>query len=65
MERSGVQRWVYDPPRGCGNRIPAKHWGPLIAAAAENGHTITVDELIPAEAARASKRRRPAVAKAA
>lgn len=58
MDRSGVQRWVYDPPRGCGNRIPEKHWEPLIAKAAANGHTVTVDELIPAGLARAPKPRR-------
>lgn len=46
MDRSGVQRWTYDPPRGCGNRIPAKHWGALIQFAALTGKELSVDELL-------------------
>lgn len=46
MDRSGVQRWTYDPPRGCGNRIPAKHWGALIQFATLTGKTLTAEELL-------------------
>jgi len=57
MERSGVQRWTYEPPRGCGNRIPAKHWAALITAAKLNAIEISLDELVPAAAADASIRK--------
>lgn len=57
MERSGVQRWTYDPPRGCGNRIPAKHWAVLILSAKLNGIDIALEDLIPAAATDAATRK--------
>ena len=55
MDRSGVQRWTYDPPRGTGERVPTQHWEPLILKAAEHGVLITLEELVPAEAAVAAE----------
>ncbi len=57
MERSGVARWTYEPPRGCGNRIPAKHWAALITTAKLNGIEISVNELVPPAAADAATRK--------
>lgn len=55
LDRSAINRWTYDRSRnGTCERIPVKHWAPLIAKAAENGITITIDELVPIEAARAA-----------
>lgn len=52
LDRSAVQRWGY------ANRIPAKHWAGLIAAAARAGVTITVDELLPPGVPVAANRKR-------
>jgi hypothetical protein len=56
MERSGVQRWAYAPPKGCGNRVPSRHWAALIKAAAANGVHITLDELMPTDMANVARR---------
>ena len=56
LDRSGVQRWVYDPPRGCGNRVPSRQWAPLIRQAAKHGVHITLDELMPDDMAKVARR---------
>lgn len=55
---NAVQRWGYEPPQGTSGRIPAKHWAQLISKAAENGHVITLEDLIPDDVAKAASRRR-------
>lgn len=54
LDRSGVQRWTYPAPRGTGERIPTQHWAPLIRKAAEHGIAITIEELVPQDAAQAA-----------
>lgn len=54
LDRSGVQRWTYEPPRGTGERVPTQHWAPLIRKARENGVEIELDELVPADATEAA-----------
>lgn len=51
LERTAVQRWTYDPPKGTGKQIPVKHWAPLISAAKAAGITILVSELLPEDVA--------------
>ncbi len=53
MDRSGVQRWTYDPPKGAGDRVPMRHWSALIAKARANGVEIQPSELMPADVAKA------------
>lgn len=45
VERSTVQRWTYEHPRGRGNVIPVKNWATLIAVAKSHGVEITLEEL--------------------
>jgi hypothetical protein len=52
LERTAVQRWTYEPPKGTGEQVPMKHWAPLIDAARKHGIEITLAELMPAEVAR-------------
>jgi hypothetical protein len=51
LERTAVQRWTYEPPKGTGEQIPVKHWAQLIGAAKGAGITILVSELLPADVA--------------
>ena len=51
LDRSAVQRWTYDPPRGAGEQVPLKHWAALVEKAAEAGVAIDLTELMPAEVA--------------
>jgi hypothetical protein len=51
LERTAVQRWQYDSPKGLNNRIPMKHWTALIQRAAEHGVEISLDELMTEEVA--------------
>lgn len=54
LDRSAVQRWTYDPPKGAGEQVPLKHWTTLIAKAAEAGHEIKLSELMPEDVAQAA-----------
>ena len=58
LERTAVQRWTYQPPKGTGERIPTKHWASLISAAKSNGVRIHPEELIPAEVVEVARRRK-------
>jgi len=41
-----VSRWTTSAAaNGTGGRIPQKYWGPLIVAAQDQGHTLTVFDL--------------------
>jgi hypothetical protein len=51
LERTAVQRWTYDPPKGTGEQIPMKHWAPLIEAAKSRNIEINLAELMPPEVA--------------
>lgn len=51
LERTAVQRWTYAPPKGTGQKVPMRHWSALIAAAAKNGHEVTLAELMPSDVA--------------
>lgn len=55
LERTAVQRWTYEPPKGTGERVPMRHWSALIAAAAKHGHVVTLAELMPSDVARVAK----------
>lgn len=55
INSSTVQRWTYDAARGCDNKIPAKNWASLIAAAKLHGIDICPEELIPPAARAASQ----------
>lgn len=55
INSSTVQRWTYDAERGCGNKIPAKNWASLIAAAKLHGIDISPEELIPPAAKAAAQ----------
>lgn len=56
LDRSGVQRWTYPPPKGTGGRVPTKHWATIIELAAECGRSVTLDDLIPPEAMKAARK---------
>lgn len=62
LERSTVQRWTYEAPRGCGDRIPTKNWEAIISTAARHGIKINPEELIPPAITAAG--RRPALREA-
>lgn len=64
LERTAVQRWTYPKDKGgTGERIPTRHWAALIAKAAEHGSVVRLEELIPPDAAAASRIRPAAEAK--
>jgi hypothetical protein len=54
LDRSAVQRWTYEHPKGTGEQVPLKHWTPLIEAAAQAGVEIKPSELMPPEVAEAA-----------
>lgn len=54
LDRSGVQRWTYEAPKGTGNRIPAQHWAPIIRMAREKGLALELNDLAPPDAVEAA-----------
>lgn len=54
LDRTGVQRWTYEPPKGTGNRIPPQHWGEIIRLARRNGLEIELSDLAPPDAVNAA-----------
>lgn len=53
LERTAVQRWTYQPPKGLGNKVPMRHWAAL--AEMSNGK-VSLAELMDADFARAVAR---------
>lgn len=62
LDRSGVQRWTYEHPKGTGERVPTQHWASLIRRAREAGVTIELHELVPSDAAEAASESQPGAA---
>jgi len=61
LERTAVQRWTYEPPKGLGNRVPMRHWSTLVEKSAGK---VALSELMDADFARAVGRK-PSRGKAA
>lgn len=47
LERTAVQRWTYDRPKGTGGTVPQKHWSRLLTVAAERNIQLQTDDLLP------------------
>lgn len=47
LERTAVQRWTYDKPKGTGGTVPQKHWAPLMERARQIGIELQADDLLP------------------
>ncbi len=52
LERTAVQRWTYEPPKGTGEQIPMKHWTALVESARAHGLEVSLGELMPEDVAR-------------
>lgn len=46
LERTAVQRWTYQPPRGLGDKVPMRHWTALVEKSAGS---VSLGELMNAE----------------
>lgn len=55
LERTAVQRWTYEAPKGTGEQIPMRHWSALISSAEKQGVTVTLAELMPDDVARIAR----------
>lgn len=46
LERTAVQRWTYQPPRGLGDKVPMRHWTALVE---KSSGSVSLGELMNAE----------------